>query len=359
MTGDEALGAALSVIVAGFDGTTAPPSLLEDVRRGLGGVVLFARNVEAPAQVAALLEQCRASAGPRPFVAAVDQEGGRVVRLREPLTVLPPARSFGLLDTPSLTEAAGRLVGAELCALGFSANFAPVLDVDTNSCSPIIGDRSYGSSPQAVLRHGLGFARGLRDGGVHPVAKHFPGHGDASLDSHLDLPRVEQDEARLEAVELMPFSAYARSGMGGMMTAHVVYPALDTEVPATLSRAIVTGILRERLHFRGPVLSDDLEMGAISRYGSPEQAAVLAIDAGVDGLLICRSETVRAAVVEALQKKAQTTPAFAYRLERAASRLCSLASPLRASPKLSFIGSSLHLSRQQQLIRALATGQTH
>jgi beta-N-acetylhexosaminidase len=356
MMNSPAVGAALGVVIGGFDGTEPPGHLLADLSRGLGGVVLFQRNVLEPCQVAALLDHCRRAANGRSVIAAVDQEGGRVARLKEPLTVLPPARTLGRFEDPSLTEMAGRLVGAELRAVGFTADFAPVLDVDTNPASPVIGDRSFSGDPIEVIRHGLAFARGLRDAGVHPVAKHFPGHGDTRLDSHMDLPRVDWDQGRLEAVEVRPFEAYARAGMGGIMTAHVLYTALDPQAPATVSRAIVQGLLRDKLRWRGPVVSDDLEMGAISRYASPEQAAVQAIDAGVDGLLVCRSREVRDAVVEELSRQAQRRPAFHRRLERAAGRLASLASPLPCGPLFSWIGSEDHLARQQKLARALSTG---
>lgn len=345
--------AALAVVLAGFDGMSPPESLLADLRGGLGGIVLFKRNLEDPAQIAALLKACRTAAGDRPLVTSVDQEGGRVVRLRQPFTVLPPARRLGRCGSVALTEEAGRLVGAELRAVGLSANYAPVLDVDTNPDSPVIGDRSFGADADTVIRHGLAFARGLWDGGVHPVAKHFPGHGDAGLDSHADLPRIEHDKTRLESVELAPFSAYVRCGIGAVMTAHVVYPALDPLVPATVSRPIVTGLLRQRLRWKGPVVSDDLEMGAIARFASAPQAAIQAIDAGVDGLLICRSVEMRAAVVEALTKRAEVSPAFAIRLERAAARLMGLTASLGRGPDISWIGSNDHRSRQERLWRAI------
>ena len=201
------------------------------------------------------------------LITAVDQEGGRVVRLRNPLTALPPARRFGELDDPELTERAGALVGMELCAQGFTVNFAPVLDVDTYPSSPVIGDRAFGATPAAVIRHAIPFARGLRRGGVVPCAKHFPGHGGAALDSHLTLPRVPHPRKRLDQVEIAPFATWCREAMGPVMSAHVVYPGLDPKRPATLSGAIIDGILRRDLGFEGVVFSDDLEMGAIEALG--------------------------------------------------------------------------------------------
>jgi beta-N-acetylhexosaminidase len=343
------------VIVAGFDGVSSPEDVLGELSDGaLGGVILFKRNVEDPDQVAALLDECRRSApDEQPPLALVDQEGGRVIRIREPLAVLPPARRFGELDDPDLTSEAGRLVGRELCSLGFTVDCAPVLDVDTNPDSPVIGDRSYGGTPAEVVRHGLAFGRGLREGGVHPCAKHFPGHGDAALDSHRSLPRVEHGRDRLEAVEMEPFRAWARTGLGPVMTAHVVYPALDPEGPATASAEIIKELLKGRLACRAPVLSDDMEMGAIAEIGGAAALAVRAIEAGVDGLLVCRLADARLAVREALTREAREHPAFQRKLERAAARLSTLAHPPGKSPGPSWIGSDEHRRARQALLGKL------
>lgn len=339
-------------IVAGFEGLAPPPEILRQVRLGaLGGVVLFARNVESAEQLAALIGELSSAvpADRRPLL-AVDQEGGRVVRIREPLTALPAAREIGELNDPELTRLAGRLVGRELCALGLTVNLAPVLDVDTNPDSPVIGDRSYGATPERVVRHGLAFARGLIDGGVHPCGKHFPGHGDAAVDSHLSLPRVEADAARLGAVELTPFRAWCREGLGPLMTAHVLFPALDPEHPATVSRQILTALLREELEFGGALLTDDLEMGAIGEAGGAARAAVGALLAGADGLLVCRSEDVRAQVREELARAAAADPEVAHRLERAAARLRPLATPPGDGVDWTWIGSPEHQRSKSEVL---------
>ncbi len=342
-------------IVAGFDGVELPADLKAALEaKALGGLILFKRNIESPKQVRELLCEARECAPPdaKPL-AAVDQEGGRVVRLGKPLTVLPPARRFGEIDDPSLTEAAGRLVGRELRSLGFTVNCAPVLDVDTNPKSPIIADRAYGATPQTVIRHGLAFGRGLHDGGILPCAKHFPGHGDAALDSHVSLPRIDHDRERLIQLEMEPFAAWARTGLGPVMTAHVVYPALDPEYPATASRNIIKDELRQRLRFRGPILSDDLEMGAIAEFGSRGEVAIRAIRAGVDGLLICRSSEIRAEVQEALTKECARNPAFSRQLEVAAGRLASLAHPPGTAADSSWIGTDEHAAKQSEILHRL------
>jgi beta-N-acetylhexosaminidase len=338
------------VIVAGFDGTSAPDHIVQALEQdSLAGIILFKRNVESTEQVASLNASVKAVAKDTPVIIGVDQEGGRVIRIRDPLVVLPAARKFGEIDDPTLTELASRLVGNELRALGFTLNFAPVIDVDTNPDSPIIGDRSYGGTPDIVIRHGLAFARGMRDGGIMPCAKHFPGHGDAQLDSHLALPRVDHDLKRLEQIEMAPFDAWARTGIGPIMTAHIIFSALDPEIPATLSRKILKTQLRERLRFRGPVFSDDLEMGAIAKLGGAGAVAVRAIKAGVDGLLICRSQEIRASVIAALSSEAIDDANFAQRLKVAAMNLVPLALPPGPSIDAKWIESEAHRNLKQEV----------
>ena len=316
----------------------------------LGGLIVFKRNVDGHAEVADLLAQARAMipAG-ETLLTAVDQEGGRVVRLGEPLTHLPPARFFGELDDVALTQKAGVLVGKELRALGFNLDFAPVLDVDTNPGSPVIGDRSYGPTVESVIRHGLAFGRGLARGGVCPCAKHFPGHGDTELDSHLDLPRSDREVTRLEAVEMAPFAAWAGASLGPVMTAHVIYTALDPDLPATLSQAIVQGELRQRIGFLGAVVSDDLEMGAMAKQGGPARAAVRAVEAGVDGLLVCRGQDAVEAALEALVKKGLDDAAFVRKLDQARRRLSALCSEPSPEPNPAWIGSREHLELKAEV----------
>ncbi len=329
VTVPESMELAGRVLIAGFEGTSLPDYLAKANQAGsLGGLILFKRNIENPTQVNDLLRELRNTApeNNKP-IASVDQEGGRVARLKAPLTPIPAARKFGQIDDPKTTEIAGRLIGRGLRALGFTLNFAPVLDVDTHPDSPVIGDRSYGETATAVLRHGLSFARGLKDGGMVPCAKHFPGHGDATVDSHLSLPRVAHDRTRLETVEMEPFAAWARTGLGPIMTAHILFPALDPELPATMSKVILQDILRRQFGFKGAILSDDLEMGAIVETTGPTAAAIKAIRAGVDGLLVCRQQEVFESVHHALAREAVQDPAFAQLLVKAWKNLAPLAHP--------------------------------
>jgi len=329
--------------------------MLDDLEQGcLGGVVLFRRNVESSESVCALLQEIRdKSPDSRRPLSAVDQEGGRVIRLKNPFTQLPPASCFRDRKRPELATLAGKVVGRELRAAGFTMNFAPVLDIDTYADSPVIGDRSYGKDVKEVIRYGLAFAGGLRDGGVFPCAKHFPGHGDAKVDSHLDLPVVEHDEARLNEVEMEPFAAWARTGLGPVMTAHVRYPALDLEHPATMSRRIIDGILRKKFRFKGAVLTDDLEMGAIVESGSVAGAAVDSVNAGADGLLICSDMDLRDELIQRLRIEAKTDMKFLARLKKAAFRVGALAYPAGADIPSSYIGSLEHSKAKEYLAKAL------
>ncbi len=263
------------------------------------GVVIFRENVRDAAQVKALIQAIRSVPG-SPRLIAVDQEGGRVARLSDGVPALPPMRTLGEKDVRKVEEA-GESLGRALLALGFDVDFAPVLDVDSNPKNPIIGDRAFSSDPEEAGTKALAFARGLLRGGILPCGKHFPGHGDTSLDSHVDLPVVLADAALLESRELVPFRMVLDQEMPLMMTAHVVYPAWEKETPATLSRSIVTGILREQMGYRGLVLSDDLLMAAVARRGVVE-AGLSALDAGCDGLLVLKSRSQALALHEALGK---------------------------------------------------------
>jgi beta-N-acetylhexosaminidase len=324
------------VLVAGFPGGAPPEVLLVALRRGeLGGIILFRRNVETPVQVAELIGRCTAQA-PRgfPLLVAVDQEGGRVTRFDAPLLQLPPMRVLGRMGDSSLTARVARMLARQLAAMGFTMNMAPVLDVDTNPDNPIIGDRAFGSTAELVITQAVAFSDGLLSGGLLSCGKHFPGHGDTAADSHLALPRVCHRPERLDAIELAPFRA-AIGRIPALMTAHVVFEELDSGVPATLSRRIVTGLLREELGYDGLVISDDLEMRAVSEGRGVANAGVGAIDAGCDVLLVCSSVDDCLATHAALVRRAEEDPVFEARLRDAARRALDLRRrvPPRPSPR--------------------------
>ncbi len=278
----------------GFEGLEAPPDLLEQIRQGrIGGVILFGRNVERPSQVKKLVSDL-AGAAPRelPLTVAIDQEGGRVQRLRDPWTVWPPMRRLGEAADESRTRAVGEAIGRELADLGIGLDFSPVVDVDSNPQNPVIGDRSFSREPTLVGAHATAFIEGLQSTGVAGCAKHFPGHGDTNLDSHLDLPRLDLDLDRLQRVELPPFRAALEAGVGSVMTAHVLFPKLDAHRPATLSPEVM-GVLRDTLGFKGLVFTDDLEMGAVAKHYNVRERVLGPLQAGVDALLICKMADLR------------------------------------------------------------------
>jgi beta-N-acetylhexosaminidase len=276
------------LLFVGFTGRAPPPLVLERVREGrVGGVVLFKRNVETPEQLRGLVAALRGAAPPGlPLLVALDQEGGRVQRLRGPWTEWPAMRNVAEADDPSLTARFAAALARELREAGFELDFAPVVDVDTNPANPVIGDRSFARTPGEVGRHASAFVAALQAGGVAACAKHFPGHGDTAQDSHHELPRLDHDLARLRSVELPPFRAAIEAGVASVMTAHLLIPALDPTLPATLSpRALA--LLREELGYDGVVFSDDLEMRAVADRFSIEDRVELALRAGVDALLVC------------------------------------------------------------------------
>jgi beta-N-acetylhexosaminidase len=253
-----------------------------------GGVILFKRNVRSAAGLRRLVAAIHdTGAGPRPLV-ALDHEGGRVHRLPRSFTHFPPALAVGAHDL-RLVEAVGHAMGRELRAVGIDVDFAPVLDVWSNPRNRVIGDRAFGTDPAHVARCGLALARGLARAGVIACGKHFPGHGASAGDSHFVLPRVSRSRRALADVEIRPFAHAAARGIPALMSAHVVYPALDPRRPATLSPAIGRRLLRQRLRFRGVLFSDDLEMNAVAQRRDPGRIAVEALQAGCDMLLVCQS----------------------------------------------------------------------
>ncbi len=275
-----------------------------------GGFVLFGRNVEEPAQVLELNREL-ASLLPKdlPPIRCVDQEGGRVQRVKAPATVWPPMRWVGNVDDVKFTTSVGRALGREVRALGFDLDFAPVADVDSNPKNPIIGDRAFAAKADATGRHAAAFVRGMQDEGCIACAKHFPGHGDTATDTHLGLAVVEKDPPDLEQVELAPFRACLEAGVATVMTSHVIYPAWDEDYPATMSNKIVRGILRRKMGFRGVVFSDDLEMKAVRGRYPLEQQLTEASAASVDVFLLCKELNLQVEAFEQLIRLQETDKA--------------------------------------------------
>jgi beta-N-acetylhexosaminidase len=310
------------LLIGSLPATTIPAELRSLAREfQLGGVILFARNIEAPEQVAELSHDVQSLASGTPLWVSVDQEGGRVARLRAPFTEWPPMAALGRAGDVTLASRFAAALAAELRAVGITLDYAPVLDIHTNPKNQVIGDRALAEDAAMVGKLGAAIVRGLQEHGVAACGKHFPGHGDTSVDSHFELPLVEHAPDRIRRVEAVPFREAIAAGVAFIMTAHVLVPSLDEDRPATLSRRIVYDLLRDELGFEGGILSDDLEMKAIAATYSVPDAAVQAIAAGCDGLLICAGHIdVQVAALEALVHAVEDGHIPYKRLEDALTR---------------------------------------
>ncbi len=314
------------LLVAGWEAQDRVEAPLREALKGgaLGGLIAFRRNFRALPYLARALGEALGEGwgeGAPPLL-AVDQEGGRVQRLGPPVLQLPPAARLGQGD-PALTERAAEVLGRQLRALGLTMDLAPVLDVRRRPDDPVIGDRAFGERPENVIAHGGAFARGLARAGVLCCGKHFPGHGAASVDSHIALPRVALEPEAWRKVHLRPFEALA-AALPAVMTAHLVAEGLDDELPATLSPRVLDEWLRGRLGFQGVVMSDDLQMGALRAFGALEEVAVRAVRAGCDALLVCEGTEQVLAVRARLASEAGREPAFERRLREAGERFASM-----------------------------------
>jgi beta-N-acetylhexosaminidase len=304
------------LLVVGITGETLTGEEVRRISEGrCAGIILFKRNVGNIDQVIALNRAIHEAGTP---LVAIDQEGGRVARIGPPALVLPPMREIGDRGDVDFAATAAEAQGRELAAMGFTVNFAPVADIHTQASNPVIGNRSFGTTAEVVTKFARAWATGLDRSGIASCLKHFPGHGDTTVDSHLALPRVDRDRAGLDAIELAPFRALAKDEtVSSMMVAHVVFTAI-AETPASLTRAICTDLLRRELGFEGTLFSDDLEMKAIA-IPVPE-AALRAIDAGCDIALICHRGDFADEAHATLVKECEKSPAFLARCREAAAR---------------------------------------
>ncbi|NLG78636.1 MAG: beta-N-acetylhexosaminidase [Firmicutes bacterium] len=331
------------MVMAGFPGKLPEAEVRTLIEKWhLGGVILFSRNLSDPFQTAYLvneLQKMAASSGAGiPLFVAADQEGGYVTRLPG-ATPFPGNMGLGAAGDAELARRVAEATARELRACGINMNFAPVVDVNSNPSNPVIGIRSFGESPEAVARLGVAMIQGFQKEGVSATAKHFPGHGDTSLDSHIDLPTVPHDRKRLKDVELKPFQAAVDAGVDAIMTAHVTFPAVEPKpgMPATLSRAVLTGLLRQEMGFGGLIVTDAMEMGAIVKNFGLGEAAVMAVNAGADMVLIGWPKDWQDAVrvADALVQAAKSGEIPMARVDESVRRILSvkekrgiLASPL-------------------------------
>lgn len=313
-------------------GTSLTPEVklhLEKYR--FGGVCVFRKNIQNRQQLAALVGEIRAVL-PEAWI-SIDQEGGAVLRTDD-LPQPPSAMALGATGDPELAQAVGAATARGLRSLGINWDYAPVLDVNVNPQNPVIGERSFGSDPKKVAELGIAWLQGLQGEGVAATVKHFPGHGDTALDSHLALPVVKKDRRKLDMVELYPFRKALKAGVAAVMTAHILYPALDPHNPATLSRAILTGLLREEWGYQGVIVTDSMGMKAIADHYPAGQAAVRSVLAGADTVLALGSFETQIQQVEALAAAIESGEISRTRLQESYRRLEALNQqyPARARP---------------------------
>lgn len=324
-----------------------------------GGFILFERNLKNPNQILSFCRSLWNTATERPPFIAIDHEGGRVHRLPPPFTHFPPAADLGRTNDPELAYEVGLVMAREITAVGINLNFAPVLDVHSNPNNPIIGDRALGAEPDLVIRMAGPLIRGLKEGGIIPCGKHFPGHGDTAQDSHLELPVVDKEPDSLKAVELPPFIFACQNQIESLMTAHVLYPSLDSAYPATLSEAIVGNLLREELGYQGVVFGDDLEMQAISKNYALEEALALSVEAGVDMLLFCHETENAVRALDFLCREAEKNAQTKARIEESYQRIKRLKQRYLKSSKgkgkdllTDHIGITSHQKLAEKIIKA-------
>ncbi|MEF3305773.1 beta-N-acetylhexosaminidase [Paenibacillus sp. GYB003] len=324
MTLDQKLG---QMVIAGIDGTEAGEQAKSLIANDyVGGFILYKPNIESTAQTVRLLNGLKEAnrANPAPLLLSVDQEGGRVNRMPGSFVSVPASRDIAKSGDSKKARAIGEAIGDQVRALGFNVNFAPVFDVDSNPNNPVIGSRSFGSKASVVASFAAEEMAGLRAKRVIPVAKHFPGHGDTSVDSHLELPVVAKTADELRKLELVPFAEAIRAKADMVMVAHILLPQLDPDRPSSMSSNIITELLRNEMGFDGVVITDDMTMGAILKHYDLGQAAVQSVKAGADIVLVAHDYAKAKQTLAALKQAAQSGVIAADAIDRSVYRILAL-----------------------------------
>lgn len=318
------------LFMMGFDALEANDHIIGLIReQKIGGVILFRRNVHTPDQVSALcrqLQEINAEVSDEPLLISLDQEGGMVMRIEQGITPIPAAMAFQAAGSVEDCEKLNIVNGDEIRQIGINMFLAPVLDINNNPLNPVIGVRAYDEEPENVIKYGMAAMRGIRSAGMIATAKHFPGHGDTSTDTHYDIASVPHGRERLDAVELAPFKAAIAEGVDAIMTAHVMFPAIepDASVPATLSKAVLTDLLRDEMGFKGVVISDCLEMAAISQGVGVAKGAVATLQAGADIVLISHKIERQLAGIEAVMQAVERGEISMARIDESVERVRQL-----------------------------------
>ncbi len=342
--------------VCGFPGTTMDEAFTEAVRtHKIANVILFARNIESKEQVKRLCEDIQAlvrkECGTDALI-GIDQEGGMVTRLSEDCTNVPSAMALSAIGESSAAYEAGVITASELNALGIGCDFAPVLDVNSNKVNPVIGVRSFGDTKQKVIEYGLAMAEGLQGKGIMAVGKHFPGHGDTHLDSHLALPKVISDREELEE-HISPFRAAINGGLQGIMSSHILFPALEKEdIPATMSRCILTDFLKGELGFKGLIFTDCMEMQAIGRYYGTVDASLSALQAGADMVCISHHVELACKAIDLVHEAVSDGRLSEEEFSASTQKILLAKSMLAEQEKIDFsvVGCADHKRRNQALV---------
>ncbi|MEH7225025.1 beta-N-acetylhexosaminidase [Bacillus sp. JJ1566] len=321
---EEKMGQMLMVGVNGYFMDNSTKQMITDYH--VGGFVILGSNVRDELELRKLIETLKETnkTNNHPLLLAIDEEGGRITRFPENVSKLPSNQKVGQLNNQDLSYKIGGLLAEKVAYFGFNMNFAPVLDVNSNPRNRVIGDRSFSSNPQVVSKLGIKTMQGIRDNGVIPVIKHFPGHGDTFVDSHLGLPTLPHDQERLRSIELHPFANAIKEKADVVMTAHILLPKLDASNPATISKAVITELLRKELGFEGVVITDDLTMGAIAKHHTVGEAAVKSVLAGSDILLIAHHHPKAKEAIEALGKAVADGEISEKRINESVYRILAL-----------------------------------
>lgn len=316
------------LVMVGIDGYELDEQTRDLIQQDyVGGVVIFGRNVRDSLQLRTLLDslkQVNAAVNGIPLFLSVDEEGGRVSRMPDELSDLPTSARIGRQNDARLSSQIGSMLAAQLKLFGFNMDFAPGLDINSNPQNPVIGDRAFGADAGLVSKLGIATMKGLQAAAIIPVVKHFPGHGDTQVDSHEELPIVSHDRNRLNGFELVPFAEAIKNNADAVMVAHILLPQLDEHNPASLSKAVITDLLRTELGFNGVVITDDLTMGAISGNHEIGEAAVKAIKAGSDLVLVCHGYENEIAVLDALKSAVETGLISEERVDQSVYRILKL-----------------------------------
>lgn len=324
MTVEEKIGQMVIVGLDGYDNNNNSQKMIEEYH--VGGFILFKRNIQDSQQLLRLINSLKETNAVNkvPLFFSIDEEGGKVSRMPGEFQNLPSSKKIGEVDSGELSYQVGEIIGRKLNIFGFNMNFAPVMDINSNSKNPVIGDRAFGDKADIVSKLGVQTMKGLQSQNIISVIKHFPGHGDTSVDSHIGLPVVNNDLARLKSFELLPFIQAIENNVDAIMIAHILLPKIDPINPSSLSKTVINDILRGDLGFEGVVISDDMTMGAILENYDLGQAAVEAVNAGSDIVLVCHEFAKEVEVINALREAVETGTITMERVEESVYRILKL-----------------------------------